>query len=99
MAFIYDDSVKSQNLGNLDRMNGTTAYLNHYANQLYLKFIANNGDRLEKIQAAKELLICERKMAFWQRHPRYIHTDAIRGIEKLKRDWAQGSSASPAKAA
>ncbi|MBA8881650.1 hypothetical protein [Phyllobacterium myrsinacearum] len=87
MALIYDENNKSDFTGSIDRINGTNAYLRHYANYLYLTFILANGTRVEKQDASKELIICERKMKFWQRHPRYVHEDAMRGIEQLKRDW------------
>lgn len=71
-----------------DRQNATSAYLKHYGNYLYLSFIYKNSDRtLEKIRAGEELVICERKLQHWRRHPNWIQTVAEVGVAKLKRDW------------
>ena len=86
-SFIYSSEPYTGGAIKIDRMNGTQAYLRHYANLLYLKFIANSGDRQEKVQAASEILICERKLKFWQNHPNYDDREALLGVEKLKKDW------------
>ena len=73
----------------LSKMDGTARYLSHYENLLVLQFFHTKGTRLEKQDAALEMVICERKMAFWRRHPLYIHADALKGIAKLKKPWAE----------
>lgn len=88
MALIYDESVKG-NIGDLriDQMDGTKNFLKHYGNKLYLSFIAKNGTQVERWQAEKELKIAERKMSFWEKHPRYEPLTARRGMEELNKQW------------
>ncbi|WP_156421582.1 hypothetical protein [Aureimonas sp. AU40] len=67
---------------------GTKHYLKHYANSLYLAFIAKSTkDGAERRQAESELAIAERKMAYWRRHPNYVQADALKGIADLKKQW------------
>lgn len=91
MSFIYDDGARGAG-PKIDvwKMDGSAAYLRHYANKLYLTFIANNprSTLQEKFQAEKELKICERKLTFWNRHPNYVQETVTRGIAKLKKDWS-----------
>lgn len=70
-------------------MNGTKVYLSHYSNLLYLHFIAEHQGTsfAEKRQAEKEIVLCEKKLEWWKRHPNYDQDEATRGIEKLKKEW------------
>ncbi|OCP21969.1 hypothetical protein [Ensifer sp. LC54] len=94
MAIIYDESVRSgpSNIS-IDRMDGTKAYLRHFENKLFLMFIATHGTRTEKWQAEKELTICERKLSFWEKHPRFVGDLARKGMEELKKNWRAGRGA------
>lgn len=90
--YFYSDA-KSENVGNVDiwRMNGTTAYVNHYDNLLFLQFILHNplSSEVERRQARKEMEICEKKLEFWRRHPNYVHEEALRRVNDLKKNWQQ----------
>lgn len=92
MAICYSD-VKEPFTGSIDpaKLNAVKGYLEHYRNLLYLTFIANHASTstLEKAQARKELVICERKLKWWQNLPRYDQREALLGIETLKREWAK----------
>jgi len=70
-------------------MDGTRGYLRHYDNYLYLSFVFNNplATMVEKHQAGKELKMCERKLAFWKRHPTYNDKKAIEEVIKKKKQW------------
>lgn len=89
MSILYSDNVQKPDHGfDLTRANATNQYLKHFANVMYLKFIANESkDPREKIQAAKEILIGERKMRFWERHPNYIKSVAEQEIKKIRDQW------------
>ncbi len=90
MAIIYDESVRTGiNNTSISQANSTNAYLRHYANKLYLSFIASNGTRDERWQAERELVICERKLRFWERHPNFVAELARIGMEKLNKEWNQ----------
>jgi len=89
MALIYDEGSKGQ-FGNISvsQMDGTKAFLRHFENKLYLSFIATNGTRQERWQAGKELEICERKLTFWEKHPRFCGQTVKREMEKLSKQWS-----------
>lgn len=67
----------------------TRLYLNHYSNYLYLTFLASKStDRMERLQALKEIVICERKLEFWKRKPKFNMEKALLEIVELKKQWA-----------
>lgn len=88
MGLIYSENREpftgSVKFHDLDAVKG---YLKHYGNLLFLTFMHNNGTTAEKMQAAKELTICERKLKWWENHPNFVAIEARRGVEALKRDW------------
>ncbi len=89
MGICYSDE-KSSGASNVpyERWNATKHYITHYGNLLLLKFLANNSkDGAEKHQAAKEVLIAERKLAFWMRHPAWRKDEAIAAVVALKKQW------------
>lgn len=91
MAICYDDSVRQPFSGiNINMMNPIPPYLKHYDNLMYLTFLANKSDdRNERHQAAKELMICNRKLKFWSRHPDWNAKEAGPKIEEIKKRWEQ----------
>jgi hypothetical protein len=62
----------------------------HVDNLHYLKFIANhpNTSVNEKIQAAKEMQIADRKIKFWTNHPKYDHTQGQKIHDEVKKKWS-----------
>lgn len=89
--FCYSDNQpRSATPVNVWKMNPNKAFMSHYANFLYLDFILNNGDYQERQQARKELVICERKMKFWERHPDFNSTFVRGEKEKLHVAWKSG---------
>ena len=89
MAFIYSDNEPpSKNVVPYDKQNATKSYLRHYDNYLFLQFLLMRSDRMsEKVQASKELGICERKMKHWTHHPNYDHATVLAEVNKKKREW------------
>lgn len=88
MALVYDESAKSAPTTlRIDQMDGTKAFLRHFENKLYLNFIATSGTQMERWQAEKELKVCERKLAFWEKHPNFEKAAAQAGMEKAIRAW------------
>lgn len=91
MYFYTDTPLRDKDSQiNVWKMNGTKAYMRHYDNKLFLRFVANNkrSTLKEKLQAEHELKICERKLDFWHKHPNTDH-DQLRGlIEKANREWS-----------
>lgn len=89
MFFYNENSPGANSQVNVWKMNGTKAYLRHYENLLFLQFVSTNprAGEVEKRQARKEIVLCEKKLAFWYRHPLYDHEEALRGIDQLKKNW------------
>lgn len=89
MFFYSDTAPRGDSKIDVWRMNGTDAYLRHYDNYLFLSFVISNprSTRLEKAQATTEIGICERKLAFWRRHPKFDQDEATRRVGELKRNW------------
>lgn len=89
MYFYSDTKTGPAPQINVWKLNGTSGYLRHYENYLFLHFVAKNERSTwqEKAQARKELTICEQKLAWWSKHPNYDHDEAVRGVEQLKRMW------------
>lgn len=91
MGIVYDETrIMGQGPSTpVHTWDGTKHYLRHYGNSLYLRFVAGRtNDGQERRQAERELAIAEKKMAFWRRHPNYVHEDALRGVAKLKKEWS-----------
>ena len=89
MSFFYSDAKYDGPKLDLSRMDATKQYLKHYSNLLLLKVIMGDAKTsvVDKAQARKETSICERKLAYWARHHNYVHEDALRGMDKLKKEW------------
>ena len=61
----------------------------HLQNYFYLKFLLLKSDNAnEKIQASKELKICERKLAFWQRQATFNSKQYELDVAKYKKQFA-----------
>lgn len=61
----------------------------HRENRAFLFFMYKNGTIAEKQQAAKELEICDRKLAFWERHPQFNRETAGRFAQEIMKQWAK----------
>ncbi|SCW95394.1 hypothetical protein [Ancylobacter rudongensis] len=69
------------------RMDGTKQWLKHYSNLLVLSFFAKNGTRKERADAEAEIIICRRKLTYWERHHNYDAAAAREGAMALKKTW------------
>lgn len=89
--FFYKDDREDFNPYVVKRMDPTKAYLRHYDNMLFLQFILNySDDRVERHQANKEMVICQRKLDYWARS---ADKDAmLRGTAELKKNWTSRRS-------
>lgn len=87
MAFVYTDEKYNGPPISYDRVNANKGWLRHYENYLYLDFLVKRGNRLEKFQAQKELAICERKMAWMEKHRNFDWKEVIPEKTKLERKW------------
>jgi hypothetical protein len=94
MSIIYSDEPQvpwSQRGGHAfsANVNATAKYVEHFRNSLYLQFLANHPRTTwnEKTQARKELVIAERKMTYWRRHPNFNAQQAADLCDKAKAEW------------
>jgi hypothetical protein len=57
-------------------------------NRFYLTFFLHNGTMIEKHKASKELAICDRKLAYWERNPCFDRKKAETILDEIKRKWS-----------
>jgi hypothetical protein len=62
-------------------------YAEHYSNSLMLAFFLQHWTALEKMQASKELIVCERKMKYWQHHSDFSDKKADADRAEIKSNW------------
>ena len=89
-SIIYNESVYTGPKLRLDKMDATAKALGHHSNYLFLTAVQlAPKDLAEKLQATKELAICERKIAFWKRmhsfDQRRFENEALR----MKAEWTR----------
>lgn len=65
------------------------AWRAHLGNRGFLEFMSREGTFEEKGQARAELAICARKMAFWERHPRWSRARAEGAIAEQRGMWGR----------
>lgn len=87
MYFYADNPQPLGHAINVWRMNANKAYLRHYDNLLALHFFADKGNFAERQQAEKEMVICKRKLTFWERHPNFDWASVLPEIEKRNKQW------------
>lgn len=88
MFFYTDTGPKSSFDPDLvNRLNPNTMYIKHLENLYVLKFIELKSDKFfEKVQASKEIKICEKKLEFWER--KITNQPLIDNkIKQLKTQW------------
>ncbi|WSG93585.1 hypothetical protein U8P73_36160 (plasmid) [Rhizobium beringeri] len=91
MYFYSDTSPKGPSDINVWKMNGSKCYLTHFSNYLFLMFVSKRGHSRRKASVEKEILICEKKLAFWQRHPQFDAEYVQKEKEKDDQSLASGS--------
>lgn len=85
--FFYGDTNGSDFNAKISDFDATKVCLNHYRNMLYLTFMSNNGNIVEKHQANKELDICRRKIKFWKRQNNFCDDVFTSAAEKENKKW------------
>lgn len=99
MYFYSETAPRTASNVNVWNMNGSKAYLRHFDNYLFLDFIAKNGSRAERASVEKEILICQKKLEFWEKHPNfdpaYVATEKAARIRQWRQDKASGNISAP----
>lgn len=70
-------------------LDATRFWGEHQKNWFYLRFFSTNplATFQEKKQAELEMIIAEKKMAYWRKHPNWSHSSAERIINTLRNEW------------
>lgn len=96
MSFCYDEfpdrsqvRVPKEPISTWEEHRVMAAWRVHAGNRAFLEFMVKRGDFKERLQAARELLICGRKMAFWERHHNWSQASAERTLAEVRRSWDQ----------
>lgn len=92
MSIIYNENEPRNFSGgvNIYAMNPHKPFEKHLRNWFYLDFIAKNSDDFkEKGQAEKELVICQRKIDYWKKHPNFERSEEERITNLVKKEWKQ----------
>lgn len=87
MFFYSDTGPKTEFKGDLWKMDACKIYLSHFSNFLFLNFMLQKGTWLEVQQATKELEICEKKLAFWKKHPNFVEEIVSKEKERIIKEW------------
>jgi hypothetical protein len=78
------------------RQDANTHFLTHYGNAKYLAFfLANTCDFGERRQLAKEMEVCDRKLASWRRHINFEPAVVARETQVIDATWASGKRYTP----
>lgn len=64
------------------------AWKKHLQNRYYLSFMLANGTAEEKGMASHELDVCDRKLEYWERHPKFDRTSAGAVNREVASEWA-----------
>jgi hypothetical protein len=79
MAIFYDSGNAKNSDFNpslIHKLNPNSQWANHSYNHFVLQHISKTGEFNERAHARNEMLIAERKMKFWERHPGFDEADA-----------------------
>jgi hypothetical protein len=89
--FVYDTEPKLRSKGgffNPSDFDPVVQFMVHFENLLYLEFIQKSTDKFyERKQAEDEMVICKRKMTYWERQSDFDRKRAEIEIQKAKNKW------------
>lgn len=96
MAFlVYEDwadrsrvRVPKEPISQWDTKRVMAAWAKHVENRAFLEFMARRGTFEERAQARRELEVCARKLAFWEKHPEWRRGLAVREVCRVRAAWA-----------
>tara|TARA_Y100001938_G_C8070078_1_gene422578 strand:- start:294 stop:575 length:282 start_codon:yes stop_codon:yes gene_type:complete len=88
MFLCYDESKKFTGHFDPSKYWANDQVEKHLENYFFLKFILEkSANTLEKMQASKELVICERKIAYWQRQDNYSEEIYQKHLKMWKKNY------------
>lgn len=90
-VIVYEENPMPRSGASFDfgAADATKFYLEHYRNWKLLQFISTNtlATFAEKQQARKELTICDRKLAYWSKHPNFDTKRMQAGVVEIDKEW------------
>lgn len=89
MGICYSDERQAGgNVVPYHKINANKGYLTHWSNKMLLDFIIKQSrDARERAQARMEMEVCERKLAYMQRHVNFCWDVVRPEIERLTKAW------------
>lgn len=89
MFFYSDTAAAGGTVTPYHKQNANAAYIRHFGNLMFLKFVVSKSDdRNERQQATLEIPICERKLTYWTKHQNFDKDFVQREVDRIKREWA-----------
>lgn len=86
--FVYNENeVHVRRAGGFRIGDPNPKYVLHYGNWLYLTFITSRTQGLDRFQAEKELILCEKKLDWWSKRPGFELVLCLPKVLELKRQW------------
>lgn len=74
--------------GFMDEHDFVRIYCNHFENLMYLTFIQRNTNNIkERAQAAKEIEIANKKIAWWGKQPKFVKELAEPKLQAIRKKW------------
>lgn len=96
MYIFYNENEVRQRGGFMmpyHKQDANKKFMDHYSNYIILNEILKKPkDFGEKVQAVKELNICEKKMEYWKKHANFDQNLANKQVEDLKSLWSNRKS-------
>ena len=90
MGIFYGDEITGKPFSGMSikELDPNVCYAKHLSNYFHLTFIKNRSDdRKEVGQALKEIVIAERKMNYWKKHPDFSVDAAGQAKNALIGHW------------
>lgn len=90
MSLVYEENPVRTNsdISFLSKLDPTKMALKHFDNSLYLTFMLQNGDRIERHQASKELVIAQKKIDYWKRNREFDNEMFTEKCRELSKKWS-----------
>jgi len=89
MAFlIYNENeIRTGAMPDFSKLDSNRQFRRHLENWFFLKLTLRNGNMIDRHQASKEMVICDRKLEFWEKKPSFDQKQAEIDIAELRDLW------------
>ncbi len=87
MFFYTATPTRGEFQGDVWKMKANVHYMTHFNNRMFLLLLTQEGTFVEKQTAEAEIVICDRKLKFWERHPNFDAEIVRVEKEKVVKQW------------